>query len=79
MSEPKIAAKEPAPVDLEAGKAYFWCSCGMSSRQPLCDSAHKNTDFRPLRFQPEESGEAWLCRCKHTKTPPYCDGTHNSL
>ncbi len=79
MRGPDIAAKEPAGVELEEGKAYFWCSCGKSARQPFCDSAHKGLEFRPVRFQAEKSGEAWLCQCKRTSTPPYCDGTHNSL
>ena len=79
MSEPEIAAKEPAGVELEAEKAYFWCTCGKSGKQPFCDSAHNGTEFRPHRFKPEESGEAWLCQCKQTKTPPFCDGTHNDL
>lgn len=79
MSEPDIAAKEPAGVELDPEKSYFWCSCGKSERQPFCDSAHKGLPFRPVRFSPEEAGEAWLCQCKQTKTPPYCDGTHNSL
>ncbi|NXP43327.1 CISD3 protein, partial [Leiothrix lutea] len=31
--EPVIAAKEPFPVELKAGKTYSWCSCGHSKRQ----------------------------------------------
>ncbi|NXY16372.1 CISD3 protein, partial [Atrichornis clamosus] len=30
---PVIAAKEPFPVELKAGKTYGWCSCGHSKRQ----------------------------------------------
>ena len=30
-------------------------------------------------FIPEKSGKVYLCGCKHTKKPPYCDGTHTSL
>jgi len=29
-----------------------------------------------LKFTPETSGEFYLCQCKETKTPPYCDGSH---
>ena len=35
MSEPKIAAKQPAAVQLEAGKTYAWCACGLSKNQPF--------------------------------------------
>ena len=30
-------------------------------------------------FIPEESGQAWLCMCKHTKNVPCCDGSHKTL
>jgi CDGSH-type Zn-finger protein len=79
MSDPEIAAKEPAAVKLEAGKTYFWCTCGKSLKQPFCDGAHKGTDFRPQRFTSENAGEAWLCQCKKTQKGPYCDGSHNAI
>ncbi|NBX58371.1 MAG: CDGSH iron-sulfur domain-containing protein, partial [Gammaproteobacteria bacterium] len=50
MSEPVIAGKVPLPVDVEAGKTYWWCSCGKSARQPFCDGSHKGTDFTPVRY-----------------------------
>lgn len=64
MSEPKTAAKQPAPVKLEAGKTYAWCRCGLSQNQPSCDGSHKTTDLRPLVWQDVEAKEAWLCQCK---------------
>lgn len=79
MPEPIIAQKSPIPVDLESGKTCYWCACGKSAKQPLCDGSHKGTDFVPLAFTAEESKKAWLCACKHTKNPPFCDGTHKQL
>ncbi|OEJ68136.1 CDGSH iron-sulfur domain-containing protein [Magnetovibrio blakemorei] len=76
MNKPKIAATEPQPVNLEAGKKYAWCSCGHSQTQPFCDGSHKEQGFKPVIFTAEESGEAWLCMCKQTATPPFCDGSH---
>jgi CDGSH-type Zn-finger protein len=35
--------------------------------------------FKSLKFTAEEDGEVWLCNCKHTNNPPFCDGTHKSL
>ncbi|XP_027554714.1 CDGSH iron-sulfur domain-containing protein 3, mitochondrial [Neopelma chrysocephalum] len=77
--QPAIAAKEPFPVELKAGKTYAWCSCGHSKRQPFCDGSHKKAapGMSSLRFTPQEDGPAWLCGCKRTQNPPYCDGTHN--
>jgi len=79
MSEPTIAAKFPAKVELEAGKTYAWCACGLSKSQPFCDGSHKNTEFTPMVFKAEETKTAFLCQCKHSKNKPYCDGTHKTL
>ncbi len=79
MSEPVVAAKAPAHVKLEAEKAYFWCTCGKSEKQPFCDGAHKGSDFAPMRFKAEKTGSAALCQCKATGKGPFCDGTHNKL
>jgi CDGSH-type Zn-finger protein len=80
MSEglPKVAAKVPAVLDLEPG-TYFWCTCGLSAKQPFCDGAHKACGLRPMKFEVPEAGKQALCQCKHTKTPPYCDGSHCAL
>jgi len=79
MDKPKIAGKAPLSVELEAGKNYAWCSCGLSQNQPLCDGSHKGTDFSPKVFKAEESKTAWLCTCKQTANPGFCDGTHKNL
>lgn len=79
MSTPTIAAKNPVPVELEAGKSYAWCSCGQSSKQPFCDGSHKGTGFTPTMYKAEETKTAYLCQCKHTDKVPFCDGTHKSL
>ena len=78
-SVPIIAAKHPAKVDLEKGKDYYWCQCGMSKSQPFCDGSHAGTDTTPLKFTAEETGSAALCQCKATANGPFCDGTHASL
>ncbi len=79
MPEPKVAARQPAGVKVEAGKTYAWCRCGESKGQPFCDGSHKGTGFAPLVFTAAESKEVWLCQCKHTKNAPWCDGTHKSV
>ena len=45
---PIIAQKAPYPVEVEAGKTYFWCSCGRSAKQPFCDGS--NTSLYMLEF-----------------------------
>ncbi|HSI64893.1 MAG TPA: CDGSH iron-sulfur domain-containing protein [Candidatus Saccharimonadia bacterium] len=32
-----------------------------------------------MKFHIAERRRVWLCNCKHTKNPPYCDGSHNDL
>ncbi len=74
-----IPQKQPYPVELEAGKTYYWCRCGRSKNQPFCDGSHKGTSFEPLAFTAEKSETAYLCGCKHSNNPPFCDGSHKDL
>ena len=76
---PVIAQKSPYPVELEAGKTYFWCACGQSKNQPFCDGSHKGTSFAPMKFTAEASKTAYVCGCKHTGNAPFCDGAHKAL
>lgn len=79
MTQPHCAQKGPYPVELEAGKTYYWCACGLSSKQPFCDGSHTPTGFSPLAFKAEKSGTAYLCGCKQSSNKPYCDGAHKAL
>ncbi|MFN4088501.1 MAG: CDGSH iron-sulfur domain-containing protein [Alphaproteobacteria bacterium] len=79
MNQPKIAQKAPYAVEVQAGRKYFWCSCGLSARQPLCDGSHKGSSFSPLAWEATEDTTIWFCGCKATHGQPLCDGTHNSL
>lgn len=79
MSTPTIAAKASIKVELEAGKTYYYCTCGNSAKQPFCDGSHKGSDFAPKAFTAETTGIASLCQCKHTENAPFCDGSHKSL
>ena len=77
--EPRVAQKGPYQVELVAGKAYFWCSCGLSEKQPFCDGSHKPTTFTPQKFVPETTATYNLCGCKASDDMPFCDGAHNML
>jgi len=79
MEKGKIAFKEPAKVELEAGKNYAWCACGLSGNQPYCDGSHRETSLTPIVFKAEKEETVYLCQCKQTGNQPYCDGTHNAV
>ena len=79
MDKAKVAQASPIAVEVEAGKSYFWCSCGLSANQPFCDGSHKETDFAPLKYDCAEDGTKYFCACKQTGNQPLCDGAHNQL
>lgn len=79
MATPHIAARAPIAVDVEAGKTYWWCACGLSRTQPFCDGSHKGSTFTPVQWQAATSEKKWFCACKQTATAPFCDGTHKKL
>lgn len=79
MEEAEIAQKTPYAVNVEKGKTYYWCACGLSKKQPFCDGSHKGTSFKPVAFTAEETKQVFFCGCKRTKNPPLCDGSHTKI
>jgi CDGSH-type Zn-finger protein len=79
MSQALIAQKGPYPVEVRAGKKYFWCACGRSGNQPFCDGSHEGTGLTPLSYTAEQDRTLFFCGCKQTSGAPLCDGTHNDL
>jgi len=76
---PNIAQKAPYPVEVEAGKSYFWCACGQSAKQPFCDGSHKGSSFAPIKYTADVSKKVFFCGCKHSANAPLCDGSHKAL
>lgn len=79
MSKPTIAGESPQIEQLESGKNYAWCACGLSENQPWCNGKHKDSGFAPKVFKAEESKSAAICMCKQTGNPPFGHGSHMSL
>lgn len=79
MAEAIVAQKSPYPVAVEAGKSYYWCSCGKSASQPFCDGSHKGSEFTPVQFKADASKTVYFCGCKATANAPLCDGRHAKL
>ena len=79
MADPVRAGSSPIGVDVEAGKSYWWCSCGKSAKQPFCDGSHKGSAFNPVKWTAEAAGRKFFCGCKATRGQPFCDGSHKAL
>ncbi len=77
MLKGKKAGESAIVVEVEKNKSYFWCSCGLSSKQPFCDGSHKNSEFSPVKFIADETKKMFFCTCKQTNNQPFCDGSHN--
>ena len=77
MLKGKKAGESAIVVEVEKNKSYFWCSCGLSSKQPFCDGSHKHTEFSPIKFIADETKKMFFCTCKQTNNQPFCDDSHN--
>lgn len=71
------AADTPFAVEVEEGRDYWWCSCGLSANQPFCDGSHKTTELTPVKYSATKSRTVYFCGCKATAKAPLCDGSHN--
>ncbi len=69
----------PMPVDVEAGNEYYYCTCGVSKTMPLCDGAHKGTEYAPIVYKAEETKTVYFCACGASKQGHLCDGAHKEL
>ena len=83
---PRIAARIPFAIEVEAGKKYYWCSCGLSQKQPFCDGSHKaykNADgtsiMKSMLYEATENKIVYFCGCKRSKNGALCDGSHKNL
>lgn len=69
----------PCKIAVEAGKTYYWCACGNTKTEPMCDGSHKGGTVTPLAWTAESTGDAFFCGCKHSLTKPLCDGSHKKF
>lgn len=78
MNKPFRAAEAPFAVNVERGKDYYWCACGLSKTQPFCDRSHIDSGFVPVKYSPDVDKQVFFCGCKATATAPLCDGSHKA-
>lgn len=77
---PIIRQKKSYKIELEAGKKYWWCSCGQTKTEPWCDGSHKGSGFKSVPFEVDETKIYSICACRHAaNNSPFCDGTHKLL
>lgn len=79
MAEPVPAQKSPYPVDVEAGRKYWWRVCGRGAKQPFRDGTRKAFGLAPLEYMATATTQVWFCGCKSTKSQPLCDVTHKTI
>ena len=69
---------EPLRTTLAPGN-YLYCACGKSADNPFCNGSHHGTGIKPVFFEVKKERKMSLCTCKMTKTPPYCDLSHEGM
>ncbi len=79
MADPITAQTAPYKFEVESGRKYFWCACGRSKKQPICDGSHSGTGITPIVYESEAAQTVWFCGCKASGKKPLCDGTHKSF
>lgn len=72
---PVAAQQGPYEVEVEEGRTYRWCSCGLSRTQPWCDDAHVGTGMEPISFVAPITAVFHMCGCKSSENKPWCFGT----
>jgi len=77
--EAMIGGRMPIEIEVAAGETYWWCACGRSKTQPLCDGSHEGTGFSPVEYTAPRTRRLLLCTCKRTARPPVCDNSHLKL
>ena len=76
---PQNPHRGPSPVEVPAALFFGWGGGAPPATQPFCDGSHKGSGISPLKYHAEQSDTLYFCGCKHTQTPPCCDGSHNRL
>lgn len=61
-------------LNVQQGRRYLLCTCGLSSKKPLCDGAHAGSGKLPNFYTATETGPVSICCCYQTSTKPLCDG-----
>jgi CDGSH iron-sulfur domain-containing protein 3 len=74
MKVPISAQSGPYEEQVEEGKSYRWCRCGLSNSQPWCDGSHEGTGIEPIEFVAPISGVFFMCGCKGSDNAPFCFG-----
>ncbi len=78
-NQPIITSKTPFAVEVQSGKDYYLCSCGLSKTMPMCDGGHQGTSFTPEKFSAQEDKTVYFCGCKQSANSMFCDGAHQRL
>jgi CDGSH-type Zn-finger protein len=79
MTTPIATQKAPYPVEVAAGETYYWCACGKSAKQPLCDGSHAGSGLAPKEYKAEKTGKVYFCGCRASQNGALCDGSHKKL
>lgn len=69
-------SNKPVFTEVESGRTYFRCDCGLSATFPFCDGSHAGTGKSPKVYKADKTGGVMMCACG--KAPEaLCNGSHS--
>ena len=66
-------------MEVTEGQDYWYCACGLSKNQPLCDGSHKGSGLGPMVYKADKTGTVYFCGCRQSQNLPFCDGSHTKI
>ena len=77
MDKEQLKRLMPLHQEVKKGESYAWCRCESNGDNLAC-VIESDCNSR-INFTASNNEWVSFCRCKQTKHPPFCDGSHGNV